>query len=288
MLTLLVLAWALEVPGDAFAAGLVKTPWRMVGALLFGKLNQTLPIRAAGRERLRPAGGADVRGARLPARTADPDRPGRMGRRCRPDPLPSPGCRSSRWPWMCVWGFLHGGAPAVHALAGLPLDLSPHRLRADEAGAPGAARGAHGGRKLLLGVGAVPRRGGHPLPLLVPLGRGAAARDHPRRLGALRDLRGDPRGDAARDARASGPSARAALLAPILLLGDPGQQPAAGLGGRWRWWRWSSGSSLPGGRSSGGWPRLACWLALPLLLYVGGGLGLGGGRLRAGAASSAR
>src|SRR5690348_4691472 len=44
MLTLLVLAWALETPGDAFASGLVETPWRTVGALLFAKLNLTVDV----------------------------------------------------------------------------------------------------------------------------------------------------------------------------------------------------------------------------------------------------
>src|SRR5689334_18250546 len=44
MLTLLVLAWALEVPGDAFAGGLVQTPWKVLGALLFAKLNLTVPF----------------------------------------------------------------------------------------------------------------------------------------------------------------------------------------------------------------------------------------------------
>jgi O-antigen ligase len=43
MLTLLVLAWAFEAPGDAFASGLVKTPWRVVGYLLWGKLSAVLP-----------------------------------------------------------------------------------------------------------------------------------------------------------------------------------------------------------------------------------------------------
>lgn len=39
MLLLLVLAWAIEAPGDAFAAYLVKTPWRRMGEVLWGKLN---------------------------------------------------------------------------------------------------------------------------------------------------------------------------------------------------------------------------------------------------------
>ncbi|HEY1334048.1 MAG TPA: hypothetical protein VGF31_07320, partial [Myxococcaceae bacterium] len=44
MLTLLVLAWALESPGDAFAAGQVETPWKTVGALLWAKLNLTVDV----------------------------------------------------------------------------------------------------------------------------------------------------------------------------------------------------------------------------------------------------
>jgi hypothetical protein len=42
MLLLLVLAWAIEAPGDAFAAGLVQTPWKRVGQLLWGKLNEVV------------------------------------------------------------------------------------------------------------------------------------------------------------------------------------------------------------------------------------------------------
>jgi O-antigen ligase len=43
MLVLLVLAWALDAPGDAFAAGKVVTPWHDVGIVLWGKLNLTIP-----------------------------------------------------------------------------------------------------------------------------------------------------------------------------------------------------------------------------------------------------
>jgi O-Antigen ligase len=39
MLILLVLSWAIEAPGDAFAHGLIQTPWKRVGELLWGKLN---------------------------------------------------------------------------------------------------------------------------------------------------------------------------------------------------------------------------------------------------------
>ena len=46
LLTLLVFAWALEVPGDGFANGLVHTPWRHVGAVLFAKLNLSVPVDA--------------------------------------------------------------------------------------------------------------------------------------------------------------------------------------------------------------------------------------------------
>ncbi len=46
LLTLLFFALALEVPGDAFAGGRVKTPWHVLGAVLFAKLNLTVPIPA--------------------------------------------------------------------------------------------------------------------------------------------------------------------------------------------------------------------------------------------------
>ena len=46
MLTLLALSWTLEVAGDAFAAGVVQTPLRVLGTLLFAKLNMTLPVNA--------------------------------------------------------------------------------------------------------------------------------------------------------------------------------------------------------------------------------------------------
>jgi hypothetical protein len=42
MLVLLVLAWAIEAPGDFFAMGLVVTPWKPVGELLWGKLNDVI------------------------------------------------------------------------------------------------------------------------------------------------------------------------------------------------------------------------------------------------------
>jgi hypothetical protein len=44
MVGLLLAAWMLEVPGDAFAAGQVRTPWHFLGALLFAKLNLTVPV----------------------------------------------------------------------------------------------------------------------------------------------------------------------------------------------------------------------------------------------------
>jgi hypothetical protein len=42
MLVLLVMSWAIEAPGDAFAMELVKTPWRGIGELLWGKLNNVI------------------------------------------------------------------------------------------------------------------------------------------------------------------------------------------------------------------------------------------------------
>ncbi len=46
MLMLFVMAWAVEAPGDAFASGIIETPWRMVGQLLWGKLNLVFPVGA--------------------------------------------------------------------------------------------------------------------------------------------------------------------------------------------------------------------------------------------------
>ena len=46
MLTLLVLAWMLEIEGDLFANNLVQTPLHTIGSLLFVKLNNTLPVPA--------------------------------------------------------------------------------------------------------------------------------------------------------------------------------------------------------------------------------------------------
>jgi hypothetical protein len=42
MMALLAMAWVLESPGDAFAAGNVITPWRVLGALLWAKLSLTI------------------------------------------------------------------------------------------------------------------------------------------------------------------------------------------------------------------------------------------------------
>src|SRR5215469_17718767 len=42
MLVLLAMAWAIEAPGDAFACDLLITPWRRVGAVLWGKLNDVV------------------------------------------------------------------------------------------------------------------------------------------------------------------------------------------------------------------------------------------------------
>jgi len=44
MLTLLVLAWILEIEGDIFANNLVQTPLRKLGSLLFVKLNNTFAV----------------------------------------------------------------------------------------------------------------------------------------------------------------------------------------------------------------------------------------------------
>jgi hypothetical protein len=44
MLVLLFLAWALEVPGDGFAFGRTATPWKMLGSVLWAKLNLVVPF----------------------------------------------------------------------------------------------------------------------------------------------------------------------------------------------------------------------------------------------------
>src|SRR5262249_6091511 len=44
MLALLVMAWAIEAPGDVFADDKVKTPWKKVGEVLWGKLNEVIPF----------------------------------------------------------------------------------------------------------------------------------------------------------------------------------------------------------------------------------------------------
>jgi len=44
VLVLLLLAWAVEAPGDAFGAGLIKTPWNLLGRVLWGKLSGVIPF----------------------------------------------------------------------------------------------------------------------------------------------------------------------------------------------------------------------------------------------------
>jgi O-antigen ligase len=44
MLMLFALAWMLEAPGDAFAAGRVQTPWAVLGSLLWAKLDLVVPL----------------------------------------------------------------------------------------------------------------------------------------------------------------------------------------------------------------------------------------------------
>jgi hypothetical protein len=46
LLTLLLLSWTLEIAGDVFAGDRVQTPLRVVGTLLFGKLNVSIPVDA--------------------------------------------------------------------------------------------------------------------------------------------------------------------------------------------------------------------------------------------------
>ncbi len=165
MLTLLVLAWALEVPGDAFAEGLVKTPWTMVGALLFGRLNQTLPVLSA--EWLIPGlgqvftplvmSGLDLLVVLMfgviAYRHHHRSRIDRTGWVDGPAPI-----RSFAWlsvlavAWMCVWGFLHGGAPRFmfwQSLRWLYIPIIYALMRQALRGMPDALTVG----KLLLGVG---------------------------------------------------------------------------------------------------------------------------------------
>jgi O-antigen ligase len=44
LLALLVMAWAIEAPGDAFAMDKIQTPWKIVGQLLWGKLSEVVPV----------------------------------------------------------------------------------------------------------------------------------------------------------------------------------------------------------------------------------------------------
>jgi O-antigen ligase len=151
MLTLLVLAWALEVPGDAFAEGLVHTPWRMVGALLFGRLNQTLPVGPL------VMSGFDflvlLMFGVLAYRHHQRSMIDRRGWVDSPAPI-----RSFAWlsvlavAWMCVWGFLHGGAPRFmfwQSLRWLYLPIIYALMRQALRGMPDALTVG----KLLLGVG---------------------------------------------------------------------------------------------------------------------------------------
>jgi hypothetical protein len=44
MLAFLVMAWAIEAPGDVFGNNKVNTPWKRLGELLWGKLNEVIPF----------------------------------------------------------------------------------------------------------------------------------------------------------------------------------------------------------------------------------------------------
>ena len=117
MLTLLILAWALEVPATRSPRGWCKTPWKMVGALLFGKLNQTFPVEPL------VMSGFDLLVLLMFGVLAY-----RHHQRSMMDRSGLGGCagpiRTFAWlslvavAWMCLWGVLHGGSAAVHVLAG--------------------------------------------------------------------------------------------------------------------------------------------------------------------------
>lgn len=110
MLTLLVLAWALEIPGDAFAFGLVETPWKLLGALLFAKLNLTIPFSPL------VLSGFDflvlLMFGVLAYRHHQRSMVDRAGWVDTPAPI-----GTFAWlsliavAWMSLWGLLHGGAP---------------------------------------------------------------------------------------------------------------------------------------------------------------------------------
>ena len=151
MLTLLVLAWALEVPGDSFADGLVKTPWRMVGALLFGRLNQTLPIEPL------VVSGFDLLVILMFGVLAYRHHHRSMIDRTGWVDAPAP-IRSFAWlsivavAWMCLWGALHGGSPRFMFWQGLRWAYIPivyALMRQALRGMPDAVIVG----KLLLGVG---------------------------------------------------------------------------------------------------------------------------------------
>ena len=151
MLTLFVLAWALEVPGDAFADGLVQTPWKLVGALLFGRLNQSLPIEPL------VVSGLDflvvLMFGVVVYRHHHRSMIDRTGWVDAPTPI-----RTFAWlslaavAWMCVWGFFHGGAPRFmfwQSLRWLYIPIVYALMRQALRGMPDALTVG----KLLLGVG---------------------------------------------------------------------------------------------------------------------------------------
>ena len=110
MLTLLVLAWALEVPGDAFASGLVETPWKVLGALLFAKLNLTIPLSPL------VMSGLDLLVVLMVGVLAYRHHQRSMLDRAGWFSSPAP-IGAFAWlslvavAWLCLWGLAHGGAP---------------------------------------------------------------------------------------------------------------------------------------------------------------------------------
>ena len=97
VLALLVLAWAIETPGDVFASNLAVTPWAPLGMVLWGKLNLVLPVSAL------VFSGFDLLALMLFAvaihrqlHRSEIDRDGWVPSRRRSPP--SPGSRSPAWP----------------------------------------------------------------------------------------------------------------------------------------------------------------------------------------------
>ena len=151
MFILLVLAWALEVPGDAFGAGQIETPWRTAGALLFAKLNLTIdfaPLVLTGFDLLALLMFGVVAYRHYQRSMVD-----RAGWVDAPAPIGTFAWLSlAGVGWLCVWGALHGGATRFMLWQGirwLYLPVVYALMRQALRGMPDAPTIG----KLLLGVG---------------------------------------------------------------------------------------------------------------------------------------